>query len=381
MSTIALIVAAGRGQRAGNGLPKQYRLLAGKPVLRWSLEAFARHPAIVGVHVVIGQDDRPHFDAAAKDLMPNPPVTGGATRQESVRRGLETIAPSKPERVLIHDAARPFVSAALIESVANALEHADAVAPLLPASDTLRRQKAKGGYEILPRHGLFRAQTPQGFRFDAILEAHRRFAGKSFTDDIALIEEAGGKIASVAGEEMNMKLTTPEDFALAERLASDLGDVRTGTGFDAHRFGPGDHLWLCGVKIPFDKGLEGHSDADVGLHALTDAILGTLGAGDIGMHFPPEDEHWRAAPSHMFLKRASDLVRDQDGSIVHVDVTLICEQPKIGPHREVMRACIAEILGLDISRVSVKATTTDGLGFTGRGEGIAAHAVATIRLR
>ncbi len=378
--TIALIVAAGQSQRAGSGAPKQYRPLAGKPVLRWSLETFARHPAITDVHVVIGNDDRDRYDSTVKDLVKAAPTIGGATRQASVRKGLEALAPLKPDRVLIHDAARPFVSAALIGRVVDALDKAEAVAPLLPLNDTLRRCDDKGS-EILPRDSLFRAQTPQGFHFPAILEAHQRYAGKSFTDDAALIEEAGHSIASVPGEEMNLKLTTPEDFIMAERLAAGLGDVRTGTGFDVHRLVPGDHLWLCGVKILHDKRLEGFSDADVGLHALTDAILGAIGAGDIGVHFPSGGQRWRDAASDRFLKHAVDLVHERGGSIAHVDVTLICEAPKISQYREAMRARIADILGLEISRVSVKATTTDGLGFTGRREGIAAQAVATVLLR
>ena len=234
---------------------------------------------------------------------------------------------------------------------------------------------------MVPRESLLRAQTPQGFHFEKIWDAHRRFAGEQATDDLVLAERANLKMAAVMGEETNIKLTTADDFAAAERLAlSSLLDVRTGSGFDAHRFGPGDHVWLCGVKIPHGSGLVGHSDADVGLHALTDAVLGALGAADIGAHFPPSEGRWRGAPSHLFLAHAADLVRKQSGVIAHVDVTVICERPKLAPHRDAMRARIAEILQIDISRVSVKATTSDGLGFTGRSEGIAAQAVATIRL-
>jgi 2-C-methyl-D-erythritol 4-phosphate cytidylyltransferase / 2-C-methyl-D-erythritol 2,4-cyclodiphosphate synthase len=290
------------------------------------------------------------------------------------------LAASHPQCVLIHDGARPLVSAGLIARVAGALENADAVAPLLEVTDTLRRKTA-AGYAILPRDDLLRAQTPQGFAFAAILDAHRRFAGESVTDDFALAERAGLSLAQVAGEEINIKLTTAKDFALAERLAGSVpSDIRTGTGFDVHRFGSGDFVWLCGVKVPHDFGLEGHSDADCGLHALTDAILGALASADIGTHFPPTDERWRGAPSDLFLSHAASLVRDLGGVISHVDVTLICERPKIAPHREAMRARIGEILGLDPARVSVKATTTEGLGFTGRREGMAAQAVATIRL-
>jgi 2-C-methyl-D-erythritol 4-phosphate cytidylyltransferase/2-C-methyl-D-erythritol 2,4-cyclodiphosphate synthase len=383
--TLALIVAAGKGERAqrgavGSAPPKQYCQLAGKPVLRWALEVFAGHQAVSGVHVVIANQDRDHYEQAVSGLTLNPPIPGGSTRQESVRLGLEALAASAPDRVLIHDGARPLVSRTLITRVASALDNAEAVAPLLGVADTLRRKTATG-YAVQPRDELFRAQTPQGFHFAGILAAHRRFAHESVTDDFALAERAGMSLASVAGEETNMKVTNPDDFALAERLnSSAFPDVRTGTGFDVHRFVEGGFLWLCGVKIPHDFGLEGHSDADAGLHALTDAILGTIAAGDIGAHFPPTEERWRGAASHVFLAHAASLVHAQGGIISHVDVTLICERPKIGPHREAMRARIAEILGIGIARVSVKATTTEGLGFTGRREGLAAQAIATVRL-
>jgi 2-C-methyl-D-erythritol 4-phosphate cytidylyltransferase/2-C-methyl-D-erythritol 2,4-cyclodiphosphate synthase len=379
--TVALIVAAGRGERAGGGVPKQFRLLAGKPVLRWAIEAFRTHPEIDAVQTVIHGDDRQRYEDATEGAGLDDPIVGGATRADSVRNGLDALGRSPPRRVLIHDGARPLVSSSLISRIINALDNADAAAPLLPVTDTLRRRTA-GGYETVPRDDLLRAQTPQGFRFHKIWDAHRRFAGEPVTDDLALAERANLSIAAVAGEETNIKLTTTDDFAAAEKLAlSSLLDVRTGTGFDAHRFGPGDHVWLCGVKVPHSATLVGHSDADVGLHALTDAILGALGAADIGAHFPPSEERWRGAPSHLFLGHAAELVRQRGGFISHVDVTLICERPKVGPHREVMRARLAEILRIDIGRVSVKATTSDGLGFTGRSEGIAAQAVATIRLR
>ena len=384
--TAAIIVAAGRGQRArrgergGGDIPKQYQVLAGKPVLRWAVEAFLGHGGIDAVQLVIHDEDRDQCERALAGLVLDPPVSGGATRQDSVRNGLEALAKRLPARVLIHDGARPLVSRELIARVADALKRADAAAPFLPVSDTLRR-KTGAGYEIVPREELFRAQTPQGFRFAKILDAHRRFASEAATDDLALAERAGLAVAAVAGEETNIKLTTADDFTLAEKLAGSLlGDVRTGSGFDAHRFEPGDHVWLCGVRIPHDFSLEGHSDGDAGLHALTDAILGTIGAQDIGAHFAPSDERWRGAGSHLFLEHAASLVRERGGVIAHVDVTLICEQPKIAPHREAMRARIAEVLRIDIARVSVKATTSDGLGFTGRSEGIAAQAVATVRL-
>ncbi len=309
------------------------------------------------------------------------PVIGGATRQESVRRGLEALAADAPDFVLIHDAARPLVSRGLIDGVVAALEAgADAAVPLLPVADTLRKLE-DGKWITVPRDGLLRAQTPQGFRFAAILKAHRDHAAEDVTDDMALAELAGLAIVAVPGEETNMKVTKAEDFAVAEGLLSArLGETRTGSGYDVHRFVAGDHVWLCGMKIAHDHGLEGHSDADAGLHALTDAILGAIGEGDIGQHFPPTDERWRGAPSWKFLDHAAGLVRAKGGALVHCDVTIICERPKVGPHRDAMRARIAEILHLDISRVSVKATTTEGLGFTGRREGLAAQALATVRM-
>jgi len=376
----ALIVAAGRGERAPGDKPKQYRTLAGKAVLRWVLEAFARHPLIGGVQAVIGAGDRPDYDAAVRDLDLLEPVTGGATRQDSVRSGLEALSAHRPEHVLIHDGARPFVSNGLIRRVVNALGTAEAVVPLIPVADTLRRI-TEGGYEIVPRETLRRAQTPQGFNFETILSAHRKYRDVAATDDAALAERYGVRLADVPGEEMNLKLTTPEDFTLADAIASGFrSDVRTGTGFDVHKFTAGDHVWLCGIRIPHVAGLEGHSDADAGLHAATDAILGAIAQGDIGMHFPPSDPKWRGAPSHIFLARAGELVAAMNGIIVNLDITLICEAPKLAPYRDEMRSRVADILGVEIGRVSVKATTTEGLGAMGRREGIAAQAIATVRL-
>ena len=373
-----LIVAAGKGERAGGSVPKQYAGLLGTAMLRRTVECFAGHR----VQIVIGSDQAEFYARAVEGSELPSPVIGGATRQESVRRGLEALAAGAPEFVLIHDAARPLASAALIDSVLAALRAgADAAVPLLPVADTLRRREDSGKWSDVARDGLLRAQTPQGFRYPAILRAHRHHAGRQFTDDMALAEAQGLNIVAVAGEESNLKITTAKDFRLAEQLLSArLCDTRTGFGFDAHRFAPGDHVLLCGVRIAHDRALEGHSDADAGLHALTDAILGAIGAGDIGLHFPPSDERWRGAPSWKFLDRAAGLVREAGGAVAHCDVTIICEHPKISPHREAMRARIAEILGLDFSRVSVKATTTEGMGFTGRGEGLAAQAVATVRL-
>jgi 2-C-methyl-D-erythritol 4-phosphate cytidylyltransferase/2-C-methyl-D-erythritol 2,4-cyclodiphosphate synthase len=384
--TVALIVAAGRGERAvkpgtKGEFPKQYWDLAGRPVLRHAVKAFLDHLSRDSVFVVIRPEHQALYRNAVADLIAMEPVSGGPARQDSVRLGLEAIAGRlSPEKILIHDAARPLVSKAVIQRVIQGLDKADAVAPMIRVSDTLRRRH-QSAFELLPRDDLFRTQTPQGFRFSAILAAHHRFSGESFTDDIALAERAGIPVLAVEGEEMNLKLTTAGDFETAERLARpDFSDVRTGSGFDVHRFTVGDHIWLCGVRIPHEFGLEGHSDADAGLHALTDALLGAIGGGDIGTHFPPSDERWRGAPSHIFLHHAASLVRKLGGVIAHGDVTIICERPKISPHRETMKQRIADILSISPDRVSVKATTTEGLGFTGRREGIAAQAIATVRL-
>ena len=382
MSTIAaLIVAAGQGQRAGGPVPKQFQPLLGASVLRRSALAFVSLSEFRLLQVVTSDDRRAETEAALDGVARLPFAIGGATRQDSVRNGLEALAPHNPDFVLVHDAARPLVSPALIRRVAGALEKgATAAIPLVPVADTLKRDDADE-WTTVPRDSLYRAQTPQGFRFAALLAAHREFANAAVTDDMALAELAGLPITRVTGEETNLKITTEEDFSHAARLLRGvMSEFRTGQGFDVHGFRPGDHVWLCGVKIPHTFALEGHSDADAGLHALTDAILGALGAGDIGRHFPPTDEKWRGAPSAMFLAHAAQLVAEANGAIVHCDVTLICERPKIAPHRDAMCARIAEILGIEISRVSVKATTTEGLGFTGRREGLAAQAVATVRV-
>jgi len=377
---MALIVAAGNGERAGGAVPKQYRLVAGVPLLRRTAGLFARAPDISAIQIVIGPGQTEQAASALNGLPHLALVAGGKTRQESVRNGLEALEAQAPDYVLIQDAARPFVSPVLIERLVSALKSgADCAIPLLPVADTLKLERNPGVWTTVPRDGLMRAQTPQGFRFDRILAAHRRHADAAVTDDMALAELAGLKIAAVAGEEVNMKITTAEDFTYAERLLTGASEFRTGSGIDAHRFVAGDHVWLCGIRIPHDMGLEGHSDADAGLHALTDAVLGALGSGDIGLHFPSDDPRWRGAPSSKFLAHAAELVREAGAGIVHADVTLICERPKITPHRDAMRTRIAEILGLDVSRISVKATTTDGMGFTGRREGLAAQALATLR--
>lgn len=378
-ATIALVVAAGRGVRAGEGLPKQYRRLAGKPVLRRSIEALASHPSVSGVRVVIGAGDRALYDEATHGLSLPAPVFGGATRQESVRLGLEAIARDGGcDRVLIHDAARPLVKGQLVDNVLRALDTDEGAIPALPVTDSLRRGDTHVEGEV-ERAGLHRVQTPQGFRFDAILAAHRTVT-EDATDDAAVLRASGGRVALVAGDENNFKITRPEDFGRAEAILAAMMISRTGSGFDVHRFGPGDHVWLCGVRVPHDAGLIGHSDADVALHALTDALLGAIGEGDIGQHFPPSDPQWKGASSDRFLVHARDLVAVRGGIVDHVDLTLITERPKVGPHRDAMRARIAELLGLSMAAVSVKATTTEGLGFTGRREGIAAQAMATVRM-
>jgi 2-C-methyl-D-erythritol 4-phosphate cytidylyltransferase/2-C-methyl-D-erythritol 2,4-cyclodiphosphate synthase len=378
MSRIAvLIVAAGKGERSGRLKPKQFEALQGKSMLARSVAAFGGLPAVSTViRVVIGPGQNALYAAALPDG--GAPVTGGSRRQDSVRLGLEALAGDAPDFVLIHDAARPLVSQRVIANVVAALEAGAAGAvPMLAVADTLRRKDAED-WTTLPRDNLFRAQTPQGFRFADILAAHRTHVARDVTDDVEIAALSGIKVEAVAGEETNLKVTTEKDFALAESLLG--GETVTAMGFDAHRFSPGDHVWLCGVKVPHDHGLTGHSDADAGLHALTDAVLGCIGAGDIGQHFPPSDEQWRGAPSWKFLDHAATLVAQKGARILHCDVTLICERPKIGPHRDAMRARIAEILGLDMEKVSVKATTTEGMGYTGRGEGLAAQAMATVRL-
>ncbi len=381
----ALIVAAGRGLRFGGDLPKQYLALAGQPILRRTVEAFLRHPQINAVRVVIDPAFRDLYDMAVAGLDLPPPITGGPTRQDSVLNGLEAMAGHAPDLVLIHDAARPLIDAQAISDVIAALDSAPAAIAATPLADTLKRGTVAGAGIVsggtVDRTALWRALTPQGFRFADILPAHRRAAGLNLTDDAAVAEEAGLPVTLVPCDPDNLKVTNQDDLARAEKLfLARLGDVRTGTGFDVHKFAPGDQVWLCGVSVPHDATLDGHSDADVALHALTDAILGAISAGDIGLHFPPSDPKWKGADSARFLRHAADLVAEKGGVIAHVDITIICERPKIGPHRDAMVARVADILGLNPARVSVKATTTEGLGFTGRREGIAAQAAATVRL-
>ncbi|HXI87162.1 MAG TPA: bifunctional 2-C-methyl-D-erythritol 4-phosphate cytidylyltransferase/2-C-methyl-D-erythritol 2,4-cyclodiphosphate synthase [Parvularculaceae bacterium] len=388
--TIAIIVAAGRGARAGAGGPKQYRDLAGRSVLARSAAAFLEHGGVDRVRVIIHPDDDDLYRAAMDGLLAHPkllaPVHGGAERQDSVRLGLESLEDAAPATVLIHDAARPFVDAGTISRVIAALETSEGAIAALPVFDTIKRAAGSSHPSIeatVPRDDLWRAQTPQGFRYRAILAAHRAATGKVLTDDAAVAEAAGMKVALVAGSPDNMKITQAEDFGMAEILLgrkAHMQEFRTGHGYDVHAFEPGEAVILCGVKIAHTAKLKGHSDADAGMHALTDAILGAISAGDIGDHFPPSDPKWKGAPSRVFLEKACDLVRKRGGAVTHCDVTLICEAPRIGPHRQAMREALGAIMKLSPNCISVKATTTEELGFTGRREGIAAMATATVRL-
>ncbi|MFO1067248.1 MAG: bifunctional 2-C-methyl-D-erythritol 4-phosphate cytidylyltransferase/2-C-methyl-D-erythritol 2,4-cyclodiphosphate synthase [Geminicoccaceae bacterium] len=377
---VALIVAAGKGARFGDTTPKQYARLAGRPVLRRSVEAFMNHPRIDAVRVVIDPSHAALYAEATEGLSLLEPVAGGATRQDSVRLGLESLEPKAPDLVLIHDAARPLVSAAVIDAVIDALAEVDGALPVLRVVDTLKRVEAGLLVGDQPREGLARAQTPQGFRFATILDAHRRHRGHEQTDDTMLLTALGIPVRAVPGEERNLKITTGEDLAAAARHLAPARRWRTGSGFDVHRLVPGRRLMLGGIEIPHELGLDGHSDADVALHAITDALLGAISAGDIGQHFPPSDERWRDADSATFLAHAASLVAHAGGTVEHVDLTILCERPKIAPHRTAMQARIAAILGLRPDQVSIKATTTEGLGFTGRREGIVAQAVASVAL-
>ena len=380
--TYAIVVAAGRGTRFGGDTPKQYRMLAGRPVLRHSVEALLDGGGFAGVLAAIHAEDRGRYEEAVAGLPLLPAVYGGAQRQDSVLAALEALAPLEPDAVLVHDGARPLLTRDITERVLSGLAEADGAIAALPVADTVKRAGPAGEIAAtLDRAALWRAQTPQGFRFAPFLAAHRHNAGAALGDDAAVAERAGLKVKLVLGSEENLKITTEEDLARAERLLlARGGDLRAGFGFDVHRFGPGDHIMLCGVRVPHGQGLVGHSDADVGLHALTDAVLGALGAGDIGQHFPPSDARWRGADSAQFLRHAVEMLRARGGILRHLDVTIVCEAPRVGPHRAAMVERVAAIAGLDPGRVSVKATTSEGLGFTGRGEGIAAQAVATIGL-
>jgi 2-C-methyl-D-erythritol 4-phosphate cytidylyltransferase/2-C-methyl-D-erythritol 2,4-cyclodiphosphate synthase len=382
----AVIVAAGRGTRTGMAYPKQYRTLNGAPILRDSVRAFAAHPEVDLVQPVIHADDAARFKAATDGLNLATPVSGGVTRQGSVRAGLEALEARAPAIVLVHDAARPFVSDALVSRAIAAAQTHGAAIPALPVTDTVKLVDAQGIVTAtLDRAHLRTVQTPQAFAFPALLDAHRRAAAagrEDFSDDAALAEWAGLKVSVFDGEKGNVKMTTADDFTRAEaELAASLTDIRTGIGYDIHAFEDGgDHVWLGGIKIAHTRKLSGHSDADVALHALVDAILGALADGDIGVHFPPSDETWRGASSDRFLKFAIERVKSRGGMVAHLDVAIVCEAPKINPRRDEMRARIAEIAGVSLDRVGVKATTNEKLGAIGNGQGIAAYATATIRL-
>jgi 2-C-methyl-D-erythritol 4-phosphate cytidylyltransferase/2-C-methyl-D-erythritol 2,4-cyclodiphosphate synthase len=377
MAFSAVIVAAGSGLRAGPGEPKAWRALGSRPIVRWSVEALLAAGA-GEVMVVVASDRLAQVDAALDGLAGWRAVAGGRTRAESVQAGLAALSCGPDEAVLIHDAARPFVARAHVERLLAALETADGAVPALPVPDTLKRGEGRVEATV-SRDGLWRAQTPQAFRRAGLQAAYRGWpTGEEPTDDASVMERTGGAVAMVPGDPMLMKLTYPEDFQMAEQLAGSQRIVRTGQGVDAHRFGPGQAVWLCGVQIEHDHGLVGHSDADCGLHALTDAVLGAIAEGDIGDHFPPSDPQWKGASSDQFLTHAVNLVAARAGRILSADVTLICERPKIKPHRQAMRERLAELLGLPIDRVSVKATTTEGMGFTGREEGLLAQAVVSV---
>ncbi|WP_394652880.1 bifunctional 2-C-methyl-D-erythritol 4-phosphate cytidylyltransferase/2-C-methyl-D-erythritol 2,4-cyclodiphosphate synthase [uncultured Sphingomonas sp.] len=373
--TAAIIVAAGKGERAGGDVPKQFAPLAGRPLLAHSYAALSTHPAIGDVVIVIGLGQEDALRNAVGDARH---VIGGATRRDSVMAGLNAV--TDVEHVLIHDAARPFLTAAVIERLLAALDAAPGAVPALPVADTIARADAVLGYTI-DRSNVVRVQTPQAFHLDAIRAAHAAWPdGQEATDDAQVLRAHGEQVVTVEGDAMLEKVTHPGDFAAAEARHAAAMISRSASGYDVHRLEAGEELWLGGVLIPHDKGLSGHSDADVALHAITDALLGTIAAGDIGSHFPPSDPQWRGAASDQFLAHAASLVAGRGGIVDFVDLTIICEAPKIGPHRESIRMRIADILRLDASQVSVKATTTERLGFTGRGEGIAAQAVATVRV-
>jgi 2-C-methyl-D-erythritol 4-phosphate cytidylyltransferase/2-C-methyl-D-erythritol 2,4-cyclodiphosphate synthase len=376
MTVTALIVAAGKGERLGGGVPKQYRVLGGKPVLRWAVESLIGHPAVRSTRVVIGSGQQEQAAAALQGLDVGPLIEGGAERADSVRAGLAAIG---GDAVLVHDAARPFCPAGVVDRLVAQLEFFDGAAPVLPVGDTLARTDAGLG-DIVDRTGVVRVQTPQAFRLDALRKAYGLWSDGVPTDETTVLRAAGMKVATVAGDPALEKLTTPADFDRAAQWLAGRLSPRTGMGFDVHAFSGEGPVILGGIAIPHSRGLAGHSDADVVLHAITDALLGAGGFGDIGEHFPPSDPTWKGMSSDRFLSHAAGLLRARGAIIDHVDCTIIAEEPKVGPHRSAMRQRIAEIVGLSVDSVSVKATTTEGLGFTGRREGIAAQAIASIRM-
>ena len=381
MTTAAVIVAAGRGHRLGEDLPKQYLPFRGKALLWHTAKAFLEHAAVDMVQIVIHPDDETLYEQAIARLDLPPPCPGGATRQESVKHGLQRLAETgAPDKVLIHDGARPFVTAAQIGAVLDALEGADGVIPALPVTDTIKQVDQNQITATIDREPLRQAQTPQAFQFEQILDAHLSCTDTNITDDADIAERAGLRVVAIDGDPANIKVTSPADLTYLRLLEQAGTETRTGTGFDVHRLGDGDHVMLCGVAIPHTGSLKGHSDADVALHAITDAILGAIGAGDIGRHFPPSDDQWKGADSATFLEHAVKLVSDASGTITNLDLTIICEAPKITPHAAAMQTRVAEITGIAADRVSIKATTTEKLGTTGDGLGIAAQAIATVTL-
>lgn len=373
MTTAAIIVAAGRGTRAGGTLPKQWQVIAGKRVFEWTLQAFASHPSINEIVIVANPADADLLQGVGDARI----VNGGETRNQSVRNGLLALENSGVTAVLIHDVARPCVTASVIDNVLEGLRDAKGAAPAVKVSDALWESRSDKVEGTRDREGLFRAQTPQGFHYSEILAAHKRFVGVA-ADDVEVARSAGMDVVIVDGHEDNIKITTPDDFARAERILRGQMGIRLGNGYDVHRFGEGDHVILCGVRIDHPRGLQGHSDADVGMHAVTDAIYGALADGDIGQHFPPSDPQWKGAPSDIFLRHAVELAKSRGFRLSNIDCTLVCEFPKIGPKAVAMRQRMAEIMGIDLDRVSIKATTSEKLGFTGREEGIAAIATATL---
>jgi 2-C-methyl-D-erythritol 4-phosphate cytidylyltransferase/2-C-methyl-D-erythritol 2,4-cyclodiphosphate synthase len=376
LTTTALVVAAGSGSRMGGGVPKQFRMLGGKPVLRWAVESLIRHPAMRAVRVVVGQGQQDQARQALHELDVGPLIEGGAERTDSVRSGLATVS---GDAILVHDAARPFCPSAVVDRLLASLEFFEGAAPVLPVGDTLARIGDTIG-DPVDRRGLGRVQTPQAFRIGALKSAYESWRGPSPTDETMVMRAAGMTVAAVEGDPALEKLTVPADFQRAEQWLAGRLRPRTGMGFDVHAFAGQGPVIIGGIEVPHSRGLAGHSDADVVLHAITDALLGAAGLGDIGDHFPPSDPRWKGADSSLFLAHASRLLRENGALIDHIDCTIIGEAPKVAPHREAMRARIAEIAGLSVHQVSVKATTTEGLGFTGRREGIAAQAVATIRM-
>lgn len=383
MNITAIIVAAGSGSRAGGNLPKQYRLLRGKAMLRHSYEAFAAHKGIGRIMVVIGEGQEKQASQALSGLKQPIFVTGGATRRDSVRNALNHLCDTPPSHVLIHDAARPFLSSKVIDDLLSALAVKPGAVPVLPVVDSLAKGRVDDNISVMgqtvARDNLWRVQTPQGFDFNAIYAAHKKWdSGQEASDDARMAMAAGYDVALIPGDEALAKYTFAEDFNDMAMNNASLARFRCGTGFDVHKLVPGEDLWLCGLKLDHSHGLSGHSDADVALHAVTDAILGAAALGDIGDHFPPDEACWRGASSDQFVAHAVQLAADKGYSLSNIDLTIICEAPKIGPHKAAMRERLAAIAGCDVDMISVKATTTERLGFTGRGEGIAAQAIATL---